>query len=123
MPELGGLEVVRRLPLDRRPLVAFVTAFDEFAIEAFELNAIDYVLKPAERARVAATLERARDRLRHQGPWQAQATALAQAAAVYEQGARRRLPGAHSGASIVTRWSCCRYGRSPRSSPKASCCT
>ena len=41
MPELGGLEVVRRLRKDVLPLVAFVTAFDDYAVEAFELNAID----------------------------------------------------------------------------------
>jgi DNA-binding LytR/AlgR family response regulator len=43
MPELGGLDVVRRLPADVLPLVAFVTAFEDFAIEAFELNAIDHL--------------------------------------------------------------------------------
>lgn len=63
MPEGGGLEVVRRLPPDRLPLIAFVTAFDDCAIEAFELNAIDYLLKPAQMTRVQATLERARSRL------------------------------------------------------------
>ena len=47
MPEVGGLEVVRRTPKRIMPLVAFVTAFDDFAVEAFELNAIDYLLKPA----------------------------------------------------------------------------
>ena len=78
MPEVGGLDVVRRLPADRLPLVAFVTAFDDFAIEAFEVNAIDYVLKPAERTRVQATLDRARQRLQRANrrgyarpPWRA----------------------------------------------------
>src|SRR5687767_6540251 len=41
MPEVGGLDVVRRVAASSMPLVAFVTAFDDFAIEAFELNAID----------------------------------------------------------------------------------
>jgi two-component system, LytTR family, response regulator len=62
MPELGGLEVVRRLPPTALPLVAFVTAFDDHAIEAFELNAIDYLLKPVDKERLASTLERARAR-------------------------------------------------------------
>jgi two-component system, LytTR family, response regulator len=44
------------------PSIAFVTAHDDFAIEAFELNAIDYLLKPVERARLASTIERARAR-------------------------------------------------------------
>lgn len=89
MPEVGGLDVVRRLPADRLPLVAFVTAFDDFAIEAFELNAIDYVLKPAERTRVQATLDRARQRLGRAEPAGLRAAALANAEATYEQSARR----------------------------------
>ena len=89
MPEVGGLDVVRRVPADRLPLVAFVTAFDDFAIEAFELNAIDYVLKPAERSRVQATLDRARQRLQRTEPPGVRAAALASAAATYEQSARR----------------------------------
>jgi len=89
MPEVGGLDVVRRIAADRLPLVAFVTAFDDFAIEAFELNAVDYVLKPAERNRVEATLDRARQRLQRAEPPGLRAAALANAAAAYEQGARQ----------------------------------
>jgi two-component system LytT family response regulator len=63
MPEVGGLDVVRQLPLAALPCVAFVTAFDEFAVEAFELNAVDYLLKPVELDRLLATLDRARERL------------------------------------------------------------
>ena len=63
MPEVDGLGVVRLLRPDCLPLVAFVTAFDEFAVQAFELNAVDYLLKPVEPARLAATIERARERL------------------------------------------------------------
>jgi two-component system, LytTR family, response regulator len=63
MPEVDGLGVVRLIRRDRLPLVAFVTAYDEFAIQAFEMNAIDYLLKPVERVRLQATLERARERL------------------------------------------------------------
>lgn len=96
MPELGGLDVARRLPPAAPPLVAFVTAYDDFAIEAFELNAVDYVLKPAERARVEATLERARQRLRRPGPVRDQAERLERAASAYERLERRvyldRLP-------------------------------
>lgn len=89
MPEVGGLDVVRRIDADRLPLVAFVTAFDDFAIEAFELNAVDYVLKPAERTRVQATLDRARQRLQRAEPPGVRAAALTNAAAAYEQGARQ----------------------------------
>ena len=63
MPEIDGLGVVRLLQPGCLPLVAFVTAFDEFAVQAFELNAVDYLLKPVEPGRLAATIERARARL------------------------------------------------------------
>jgi two-component system LytT family response regulator len=93
MPELGGLDVARRLPPAALPLVAFVTAFDDFAIEAFELNAIDYLLKPVEQDRLHETLNRARSRLSR--PDQSEerpeerAAALARAAQVYEDARQR----------------------------------
>jgi two-component system LytT family response regulator len=89
MPELGGLDVVRRLSSAALPLVAFVTAFEDFAIEAFELNAIDYLLKPVETERLQATLDRARTRLERQEPGEQRAAALANAAAAYAQASRR----------------------------------
>ena len=46
MPEVTGLEVVKLLRKNQMPLVAFVTAYDEYAIQAFEVNAVDYLLKP-----------------------------------------------------------------------------
>jgi DNA-binding LytR/AlgR family response regulator len=63
MPEVDGLGVVRLLNKNRTPLVAFVTAYDEYAVRAFELNAVDYILKPVEPSRLRQTIERARDRL------------------------------------------------------------
>lgn len=61
MPELSGLEVVDRLQtLDRVPAIIFTTAFDEYAVTAFELEAVDYLLKPFGRERFAAAIERAR---------------------------------------------------------------
>ena len=90
MPEIGGLDVVRRVSKSALPLVAFVTAFDDHAIEAFELNAIDYLLKPVQRTRLQATLDRARMRLRSEEPAQERAAALASASAAYERAARRR---------------------------------
>jgi two-component system, LytTR family, response regulator len=63
MPEVTGIEVVKGLEKDEMPLIAFVTAYDEFAVKAFELNAVDYLLKPIERARLAELLERAASRL------------------------------------------------------------
>jgi len=61
MPKLNGFEVLELLGRD--VAVVFVTAFDEHAIKAFEVNAVDYVLKPVSAERVAAALERARKRL------------------------------------------------------------
>jgi diguanylate cyclase (GGDEF)-like protein len=52
MPEVDGLGVVRLLRRDRLPLIAFVTAYDEYAVRAFEINAVDYLLKPIDRSRL-----------------------------------------------------------------------
>lgn len=63
MPEMSGLDVVKNLSADEMPFIAFVTAYDEYAVQAFELNAVDYLLKPVERARLAETLKRVFSRL------------------------------------------------------------
>src|SRR5213593_2484056 len=63
MPEVDGLGVVRLLKKNRTPLVAFVTAYDEYAVRAFEVNAVDYILKPVEAPRLRQTIDRARERL------------------------------------------------------------
>jgi two-component system LytT family response regulator len=63
MPELDGLAVVRALKKGATPLVAFVTAYDAYAVRAFEVNAIDYLLKPVEKARLRQTLNRAHERI------------------------------------------------------------
>jgi two-component system LytT family response regulator len=63
MPEVDGLGVVRLLRKDRLPLIAFVTAYDEYAVRAFELNAVDYLLKPVDRGRLRDTIQRALERL------------------------------------------------------------
>jgi CheY-like chemotaxis protein len=65
MPELDGIAVVRMLKKDVMPLVAFVTAYDEYAVTAFALNAVDYLLKPVDKARLRETLNRARERIEH----------------------------------------------------------
>ena len=65
MPGLTGFEVARRL-LERpedAPAVIFITAFDQHAIEAFEVNAVDYLLKPVDAARLEQAIQRARRRL------------------------------------------------------------
>ncbi|HEX6052642.1 MAG TPA: LytTR family DNA-binding domain-containing protein [Gemmatimonadaceae bacterium] len=59
MPGMGGLDVARALT-GHVPFIIFVTAFDEYALSAFEVHAIDYLLKPVERERFVAAVERAR---------------------------------------------------------------
>jgi len=63
LPGLNGLEVVQVLQADAMPLVVFVSAYSEYALDAFELNAIDYILKPANLGRLQKTMERIRERL------------------------------------------------------------
>jgi two-component system LytT family response regulator len=60
MPKLDGFEVLELL--EPRPAVVFCTAYDEFALKAFEVNAVDYLLKPFGRDRLAAALDRVRER-------------------------------------------------------------
>jgi two-component system response regulator LytT len=65
MPGLDGFGVIKRL-IERRaklPEIVFATAYDQYAVRAFEVNAVDYLLKPFDRARVARTLEKARSRI------------------------------------------------------------
>lgn len=88
MPEVSGLEVMRRIPSRSMPLVAFVTAFDDYAVEAFELNAIDYLLKPVQRDRLQSTIERARARVRQPEPPAQRVASLAAASVAYERAAR-----------------------------------
>ncbi|WP_377704505.1 LytR/AlgR family response regulator transcription factor [Pseudoduganella sp. UC29_71] len=62
MPEVGGFDVAASLPAPA-PLIVFVTAYDEYAIRAFDANAIDYLLKPYDQPRLRRALQRLRDRL------------------------------------------------------------
>lgn len=63
MPGCSGLDVVRETGANKMPPVIFITAYDDYAVSAFELNAIDYVLKPFEEARLRESIERARIRI------------------------------------------------------------
>jgi two-component system LytT family response regulator len=65
MPEIDGFEVIRRRTPERMPAVVFLTAYDEFAIRAFEAEALDYLLKPVSEERFAATVGRLTRRLCH----------------------------------------------------------
>ncbi|MFO8099225.1 MAG: LytTR family DNA-binding domain-containing protein [Salinibacter sp.] len=63
MPEMSGLEVVREVGVAQMPLTIFVTAYDEYALEAFDAHALDYLLKPIDEERFAEALDRARTQL------------------------------------------------------------
>ncbi len=71
MPGLSGLDVLAQVPQESLPMIVFVTAFDRFAIDAFEAHALDYLLKPVDDDRLARALDRVR------AQWQ-QRQALAQ---------------------------------------------
>jgi two-component system LytT family response regulator len=78
MPKLSGFEVLELLG-DNAPAVVFTTAFDEFALRAFEVHAVDYLLKPVEPQRLADAVQRVGERLRSQAP-RPSATELSNAA-------------------------------------------
>jgi two-component system LytT family response regulator len=68
MPGATGLEVIELLPQNKRPLVIFATAHDDHAVEAFDLHAVDYLLKPFDDERFRKALDRARKRHQEEGP-------------------------------------------------------
>jgi two-component system, LytTR family, response regulator len=72
MPECGGFDVLELLGADLPPVIIFVTAYDEYALRAFEAGALDYLLKPFDDARFCRALQRAKDRLAHYTPPQSQ---------------------------------------------------
>jgi two-component system LytT family response regulator len=99
MPELDGMGVVRQLRKQSLPLIAFVTAYDEYAVRAFEVNAVDYLLKPVDKSRLRETLNRAQDRMEHAEIVAEQASRIGQALDTYESSARppflERIPVRH----------------------------
>jgi two-component system LytT family response regulator len=64
MPGLNGFEVLRALTINPKPQVVFVTAFDKYAVQAFEVNAIDYLLKPIDDGRLKITIEKVLEKSR-----------------------------------------------------------
>ncbi|MDQ3635273.1 MAG: response regulator [Acidobacteriota bacterium] len=85
MPEVSGLEVVKLLRKNQMPLVAFITAYDEYAIQAFEVNAVDYLLKPIEKSRLRETLNRVRERLEQKDFQETESKKVKKAVEVYEE--------------------------------------
>jgi len=80
--DCSGLDVVREIGAENMPMVIFVTAYDEYAVRAFELNAVDYLLKPFDEQRLRLSVDRARERwaAKSRGPVSLQLQALLNAA-------------------------------------------
>lgn len=66
MPEVDGFEVIEKIGVSKMPLVIFVTAFDEFALQAFDVHALDYLLKPFDQERLKTAIRRARKLLENE---------------------------------------------------------
>src|SRR5262245_49041721 len=98
MPKLDGFEVLELL--DDPPAVVFCTAYDEFALKAFEVHAVDYLLKPFGRERFGETLVRVRERLSTRAGSKAKASAHGEPGAAALAAAARR-PGSFAERLIV----------------------
>jgi two-component system LytT family response regulator len=110
MPGMDGFEVVRRLQDDALPIVVFVTAYDHYALEAFEVRALDYVLKPVDEERLRLTVARVLERFaaaRTEGEKQHLIELVAQltgeAAGSIEQAARDGARGTEARDRLVIR--------------------
>jgi DNA-binding LytR/AlgR family response regulator len=90
MPDLGGFEVIRRLPPEAMPFVVIVTAFDQHAVRAFEAGALDYLLKPVSPERLEKAIERVRALRGRTG---AIAESLVRLADIQHTGSSRRIVG------------------------------
>jgi len=95
MPEITGFDVIAGVPADAMPVVIFVTAYDEFAVRAFEVRALDYILKPVSQARFDEALARAAARVRDQRLAEYGSTLLAAVADI--QKGREVVPGRVAG--------------------------
>ena len=120
MPEIDGIGVVRLLRRRYLPLVVFITAFDEYAVKAFEVNAIDYLTKPVSEARLREALRRVHERLEHEDVREAAARGLRKAVRMYDHArpAPRldRLPIRRRDDIVL-----CRSCRSRPLSPRVNC--
>lgn len=68
MPKIGGFDVIETIGVKQMPVVIFVTAYDEFALRAFEINAVDYLLKPFDEERLKKAVARAKREILRQEP-------------------------------------------------------
>ncbi|MBK6456337.1 MAG: response regulator transcription factor [Gemmatimonadetes bacterium] len=102
MPEGGGFDVVRGVGVDRMPAVIFVTAYDQHALAAFEVHAVDYLLKPVNRARFAKAIERVVRLLRPAAETPMAASARPASEPVALAKAMDAIDGARAGADRLT---------------------
>ncbi len=122
MPGLDGFAVIKRL-MDRHasetrkdaeplPQVVFATAYDQYAVRAFDVNAVDYLLKPFDRARVQQALERVRGRMAGNSPGSVARSTNWRAVEAAESRAGRNAGAAIStGSSCRHRAGCCSWTR------------
>lgn len=68
MPEMGGFDVIRALEPERMPVIVFVTAYDSYALQAFDVHALDYLLKPFKATRFREAIQRARTQVAQRQP-------------------------------------------------------
>ena len=101
MPGLTGIELAHALGPERRPEIVFVTAYDGYAVKAFDLHAVDYVLKPFDDSRVRIALERVRARLRERNSASADSKASTPIDAAVDQ-IRANVPEAYARRLVVS---------------------
>lgn len=101
MPEMTGIDVAASLGEGSLPATVFVTAYEQYAVRAFEANAVDYLVKPFSRERFDATLRRVRRRLAGEGGQPSAQVWQALAELRREQGYARRLPVPMDGSVIL----------------------
>jgi len=104
MPEMDGFEVVRQIGPEKMPATIFITAYDRYALRAFDTNALDYLLKPMERSRFEKALLRAKERIGEKSQRQVSERIMA----ALEQMKRQeeyleRLPVAENGRILLVR--------------------
>ena len=106
MPGMSGFDVVDAVGVAAMPGVVFVTAHDRYAVRAFEINAIDYLLKPVTAPRFSEAMARAKARLRTEEAQSAQLSGLLRTVAAPNQYARAWRPGTVAGprSSTSTPW-------------------
>ena len=91
MPELDGFGVVAALDVEHAPVVVFITAYEHYALRAFDVGAVDYLQKPVTRTRFLAAVERARERALRRSPAQWQELAASAVVAERAKGLRTRF--------------------------------